>query len=134
MAHRGTPQRINASPARVKRKEVKVNKQQFVLNELSALASDMAEMVKRELENQREAIRFAEKIAEKRREEAEKQPLKDQITLRMVATPYDPQHLREELGYFMDRLRSVHDYLFSDSTDIASTTRFLSELAHKLTR
>jgi len=101
-----------------------VNKQQFVLNELGVLASDMTETVRTELQNLQEA--------EERREEA-RLKAGEHTYIGTLPLPYNSNHLKEEMDYFMDRLRAVNDYLFADRSDVASTTRFLSELARKLT-
>jgi hypothetical protein len=103
-----------------------LNKQQFVLNELGAIASDMAELVKRELEDCQ--------AQERAREDAQKEAHRLSLgPLPLRGLPYYPDHLKGELEFFLARLRSVDDYLSAQHTDLASNVKFLSELARKLT-
>ena len=102
-----------------------MEKQKFVLNELRALAYDLNKLIETETMHWEELYR---KQAEQRMAEAENKPYPGCLLM-----SYDPNHLRGELEYFLSRLRSVEEYLFPDTTDIAATTKFLKELTRKLT-
>jgi glutathione S-transferase len=96
-----------------------MRKQEFVLNELTSLAEDLTAFVWNQKANQ--DIESANREARKRADP----------TLGPPAI-YDSRSLRAELDFFLDRLTSVKNYLFGDSSNVADTTRFLSELARKL--
>jgi polyhydroxyalkanoate synthesis regulator phasin len=100
-----------------------VNKHQLVLNELRALSYDLNKLIEEETAHWEEMYKKAE----------ERRMATIEGKLGPLAMPHDPNHLREELEYFLSRLRSVEEYLFSDVTDIAATTKFLKELTRKLT-
>ena len=75
-----------------------MNKQEFILNELRAIANDITDLVDSELEHIDEQA--------KRRVEARINPQGP-----MIGIPYDPNHLKPELNYFRSRLESIATYL-----------------------
>ena len=77
-----------------------MNKQQFVLNELRAVANDITDLVDTELDQ----IDQETQRLEKARKE---QPEGDLPPVRMR----DPSGLKNELAYIMSRLECVKDYL-----------------------
>ena len=77
-----------------------MNRQQFVLNELQALATDVADLTKAELEDIAARVKSVQ--------EANRNPRAP-----FLATPWDPDHLKAELAYFMCRLNAVIIYLQS---------------------
>ena len=77
-----------------------MNRQQFVLNELTAIARDIISIV------DKETVVGAD-LSE---------AIKERLTgLQPVAIAADPHHLKAEVTYIMSRLESVRHYLGWDS-------------------